>query len=275
MGLHSRAEDQYVYLIEIADTLGIKTQANKDLGLSKSAHFVVGHNWNFNKHTSFKVEAYFQHLYNLPSDSSAKLNSINVTDVFDYQGISNVTNDGTGRNYGVELTLERFLHRDLYYLFTVSLYESKFAYDKKNYYDSRYNGNFIANALIGKDFMLKSNSGSAKNNTLGVNLKFTYAGGQRYTAVNESLSILNEEITYSQTPYTEKAKEYFRIDFGINYKANFKKTTHKLGLNVQNVSNRLNEFEPDFDLSNDGTKVIRDVITQNGILPVLKYTIDF
>lgn len=271
MGIHSRAENMYVYLIEKENTPGIKTQPNKNLELTKSAHFVLGHNVNLNEHTTLKVETYFQHLYDLPADSSANFISINVNDVFDYQGADNVTSYGTGRNYGVEVTIERFLHNNFYYLFTMSLYESKFSFDQKTFYNTQYNGNYILNGLIGKDFEI----GSKKKNTVGINLKATYAGGQRYTAVDEQLSIQNEEISYQKVPYTKKAKEYFKIDIGINYKANLERTTHMLSLNIQNVTNRLNEFEPDFDLSATGDKIIKEVITQSGIIPVLKYSIDF
>ncbi|MBT3210355.1 MAG: TonB-dependent receptor [Bacteroidetes bacterium] len=270
MGLHSRAEDLYVYLIEKEDASGYKTQPNKDLELTKSAHFVLGHTWNMNKHTSLKVEAYFQHLYDLPSNSSEKFISINIRDIFEYQSVNNVTNDAVGRNYGVELTIERFLHKNFYYLFTMSMYESKFSFDKKTFYNTQYNGNYIVNALIGKDFKIRKE----KENTIGINLKATYAGGQRYTATDEQLSILNEEITYSNIPFTENANEYFKIDAGINYKLNFKRTTHMLSLNVQNLTNRLNEFEPDFELSKTGDKVKKEVITQSGIIPILKYSID-
>ncbi len=271
MGLHSRAEEPYVYLIEKEGPSGNKIQPNKNLGLSKSAHFVMGHDWNLNKHTTLKFEAYYQHLYNIPSNPSTKFTAINVTDVFDYQSIDNLTNDGIGRNYGIELTLERFLHNDFYYLFTTSLYESKYAFKEKAFYNTRYNGNYIVNALIGKDFKI----GKKKKHTFGVNLKATYAGGQRYTAVDEALSILNEEITNSDIPFTEKSKVYFRIDAGINYKANFKKTTHILSFNVQNLTNRVNEFEPDFDLSRTGESVIKKIVTQSSIIPILKYSIDF
>jgi hypothetical protein len=47
-----------------------------------------------------------------------------------------------------------------------------------------------------------------------------------------------------------------------------------LSLNVQNLTNRLNEFEPDFELSKTGDKVKKEVITQSGIIPILKYSID-
>ena len=270
-GLHSRAEDIYVYLIEKEDILGNKFQPNKDLELTKSAHFVLGHDWNINKHTTFKIEAYFQHLYDLPSDSGAMFISTNVADIFDYQNVSNLNNEGTGRNYGIELTLERFLHNDFYYLLTMSLYESEFSFDEKKFHNTRYNGNYIINGLIGKDFEVSKSS----NKTIGINLKATYAGGQRYTAINEELSFQNDEIIYSKIPFTEKVKEYFRIDFGVNYKANLNKTTHILSLNIQNVTNRLNEFEPDFELLPSEDKIIKQVVTQNGIIPILKYSIDF
>ena len=151
------------------------------------------------------------------------------------------------------------------------MYESKFSFDNKTFYNTRYNSNFIANAIAGKDFIIDQKNAK----TIGVNIKLTYAGGQRYTAVDKQLSIENGEIIYSDTPYTERAKEYFRIDFGLHYKTNLKKTTHMISLDIQNVTNRLNEFEPEYKLSDSNNGIRKQVITQNGIIPVLKYSIDF
>ncbi|MEO1263676.1 MAG: hypothetical protein AAFZ15_33000 [Bacteroidota bacterium] len=106
---------------------------------------------------------------------------INAQSAYDFvYRTDTLLNNGTGRNYGVELTLERFLHNNFYYLTTLSLYQSEFSMDGETYYNSLFNGNYVFNALAGKDFIVGKN----KTNTLGVNAKATFFGGQRFTEID-------------------------------------------------------------------------------------------
>ena len=53
-----------------------------------------------------------------------------------------LVNNGTGENYGIEFTLERFLSNNFYFLITTSIYESNYkGYDgiKRN---TAFNGNY-------------------------------------------------------------------------------------------------------------------------------------
>ena len=243
MGLHSRAEDLYVYSLEIENEQGIKQQPNQNLGLSKALHLVLGHDWSINAHTRLKVEGYFQHLYNIPADSLA-LSAVNAENVFDFDGIAGIQNTGIGRNYGIEFTLERFLHQNFYYLATLSLYQSEFKNSSSvDYWNTRYNGNYVFNFLAGKEFQL----GKEKNKTIGLNFKTTIQGGARYTDIDENATLRSREIVLQSTPFTKQNPTYFRIDLGASYAINLRQTTHRLSLNIQNVTNRLNQISPEFD----------------------------
>ena len=268
-GLHSRAENLYAYaLAQESDDFMTSTQ---NLGLTKAAHLVLGHDWNINAHTRLKVEAYYQHLYDVLADSSTNFTSINASNVFAFFNATQINNDGFGRNYGLEFTLERFLHNNFYYLSTLSIFQSEYSLNGEDYFNTRFNNNYIFNFLIGKDFLVGRN----KQNTLGLNFKTTLFGGQRYTGLNESATLATGDLVFSQTPFNEQVPNYFRIDFGINYTFNIRNTTQRLSFNVQNVMNRLNQLEPDFDINFQSGQIIREFNTQNGIIPVLKYSIDF
>ena len=58
-----------------------------------------------------KAEAYYQNLFDIPVDNSGQTGytAINAqsSDIFEMTGIP-LTNDGKGRNYGIELTLRTF-----------------------------------------------------------------------------------------------------------------------------------------------------------------------
>jgi len=270
-GLHSRAERLSTYLVK-ADA---NTQfLNTNLGLSKALHYVLGYSWRLSKNTHFKAEAYYQNLFNLPVDNTGQTgyNVINAQ-LFDVFNITDIplTNDGKGKNYGIEFTLERFINKGFYYLTTLSLYDSKYKIGNSSYYNTRFNGNYLFNFLAGKEFKI----GNKSNKTLGVNAKFNLTGGQRFTAIDELASIANQTEIFSTIPYTEKVKDYYRLDLGINYQWNKKKSTHSLGLNIQNVTNRLNKTVPDYFYDDVTNKITKTTTELNGLLPVLKYSINF
>lgn len=270
-GLHSRAEQLPIYLSKDATNTNF---LNTNLKLSKALHYVVGYNWRINKNTRFKAEAYYQNLFDIPVDNSGQTgyNAINAqsSDIFEITGTP-LTNDGKGRNYGLEFTLERFLNKGFYYLSTLSLYDSKYKVGNGNYLNTRFNGNYVFNLLSGKDFAV----GTKGNKTFGINAKFVLAGGQRFTGIDEAASIAGQTEVFSTTPFTEKVKDYYRFDLGINYQWNKTKTTHNLSLNIQNLTSRLNETELDYFFDELTNRIVTTKSEQNGLIPVLKYSINF
>lgn len=270
-GLHSRAEQLPLYLTKDATNTNF---LNTNLKLSKAMHYVVGYNWRINKNTLFKAEAYYQHLFDIPVDNSGQTgyNAINAQsfDIFEIKGTP-LTNDGKGRNYGLEFTLERFLNKGFYYLSTLSLYDSKYKVGNSNYLNTRFNGNYVFNLLSGKDFAV----GTKGNKTFGINAKFVLAGGQRFTGIDEAASIAGQTEVFSTTPFTEKIKAYYRFDLGINYQWNKTKTTHNLSLNIQNITSRINTTELDYFFDEVTNRIVTTKSEQNGLIPVLKYSINF
>jgi len=270
-GLHSRAEQLPLYLTKDATNTNF---LNTNLKLSKALHYVVGYNWRINKNTLFKAEAYYQHLFDIPVDNSGETgyNAINAQsfDIFEIAETP-LTNDGKGRNYGIEFTLERFLNKGFYYLSTLSLYDSKYKVGNGNYLNTRFNGNYVFNLLSGKDFAV----GTKGNKTFGINAKFVLAGGQRFTGIDEAASIAGQTEVFSTTPFTEKIKAYYRFDLGINYQWNKTKTTHNLSLNIQNITSRINTTELDYFFDELTNRIVTTKSEQNGLIPVLKYSINF
>ena len=270
-GLHSRAEQLPLYLTKDDTNTNF---LNTNLKLSKALHYVVGYNWRINKNTLFKAEAYYQNLFDIPVDNSGETgyNAINAQsfDIFEIKGTP-LTNDGKGRNYGLEFTLERFLNKGFYYLSTLSLYDSKYKVGNGNYLNTRFNGNYVFNLLSGKDFAV----GTKGNKTFGINAKFVLAGGQRFTGIDEAASIAGQTEVFSTTPFTEKVKAYYRFDLGINYQWNKTKTTHNLSLNIQNITSRINTTELDYFFDEVTNRIVTIKSEQNGLIPVLKYSINF
>jgi len=130
-GLHSRKESLALYMAQEPQEDGSFIQHNQNLGFTKATHVVLGYEVMIISDLRLKSEIYYQSLYNVPiwgtdtttNDYLRSFSMLNTTDGF----IDNkLSNDGTGKNYGIELTIEKFITRGYYFMATGSLFESKY-----------------------------------------------------------------------------------------------------------------------------------------------------
>ncbi len=239
IGKHSQIQPHFAYFYKILDTTNFTySEPNRNLELSRSDHFVLGYNYLFNKNLRLKIETYYQRLYNIPvEEDSSYMSLINYGSSFSYYNFNHLTNEGTGRNYGIELTFEKFLSDNYYYLLTLSLFDSKYKGSDNIMHNTRYNGNFILNMLGGYEWPLKN------KNTLATDFKIAWAGGERKLPIDLDASIAKGETVYSNyNIYEEKFKDYFRLDFRISYRINLRKVSHTLAIDLMNATNRHNHF---------------------------------
>ena len=94
-------------------------------------------------------------------------------------------NSGTGYNYGLELTVEKFFSKGYYGLFTSSLYSSTYVGSDGVERNTAFNGRYVFNLLGGKEWKV----GKDNRNALSADLKFTNAGGRAYTPIDLESSI--------------------------------------------------------------------------------------
>lgn len=267
-GLHSQLQPIGVYFVENNQN-GTTTLPNRNLKLSKAHHAVIGYDFVLNEHQHIKTEVYYQHLFNIPisKDPTSTYSILNSTDGFPSESLSN---SGLGKNYGIELTYERFLFRNLYYLVSASLYESKFKAADGNWYDTRFNTNYATSITIGKEWNLKNKK--AKNRTLGFNIKSIYVGGFRYTPIDLDASMAAGETKFSTTQtYNKRMPDYYRLDIRLSLKRNFKRITSTVALDIQNTINRKNVGGQYFDQKTGEVKYWY----QTPLLPVLSYRLEF
>ena len=182
-------------------------------------------------------------------------------------------NKGTGTNYGMEFTFEKFFSQSYFVMFTSSLYESKYKGSDGIERNTSFNGKYAFNLLGGKEFSL----GKKRNSILSPGFKLTQAGGQRYTPVDTAASHLAGEIVEMNSQRnTKKFNDYFRLDFRISFKINSKKLTHELAFDLVNVLNTKNVLSLSYvyDPTQPSLNPIRKEY-QLGFLPLFYYKIDF
>jgi hypothetical protein len=267
-GLHSQLQPIGVYFAKKPVDGNEYTTPNKNLSLSKAHHFVLGYDRIINDFSHIKIEVYYQHLFNIPV-SPDKTSTYSMLNAVDGYNTDPLVNKGFGKNYGLELTYERFLHKNLYYLLSASLYDSKYKAPNDNWYNTRFNTNYAVTFTAGKEWTL---SEKRKNRIIGFNIKSIYVGGFRYTPIDLPASIAaGEQKLQTAKTYENKNPDYYRLDIRISVKRNFKHVTSTLALDIQNTTNRKNVGGQYFDPKTGDVKYWY----QTPLLPLLSYRLEF
>jgi hypothetical protein len=269
-GLHSQMQPINVYFLQTQNTDGSYSYNNKNLDFTKSHHFVLGYDLQPFENWRMKAEVYYQYLYNVPVKIfSSSYSMLNTGAGFKADLEDSLKNSGTGKNYGVELTIEKFFSNGYYGLFTTSLYNSKYKGSDGIERNTAFNGKYIFNILGGKEWKV----GSENRNKISTDLKCTYAGGRAYTPIDlEASSVVGHE-QLSKEAYSAFYPNYFRLDFKLGYTHNSrtKKLSQSISLELQNITNNKNVFSQSYD---DRSRSINTTY-QLGFFPNFIYKIQF
>ena len=270
-GMHSKPEHLSTYLFENNVEGHSASQPNKQLGLSKAIHLVAGYERTFKAlNLTAKAEVYYQHLYNVPveRDSREGFSTINMISVYDLIDKNPLLNKGKGKNYGIDLSLERPFNNHYFFNTNLSLFQSKYTDIMGATYHSRYGRNYLLNLIGGKEWI------SAKNphKTIGLNGKILTSGGLRTSPIDMAASVASGKEQYIKGEYyTKNGPAYFRLDMSFYIRKDRKRSTHTFSIDIQNVTNRENFLAYYFD-KRTGQQKRRNQI---GILPNISYKIQF
>ncbi len=242
-GMHSQLQPRLVYFTKTNYFDGTYAYTNHDLDFSKSNHVVLSYDYNINNDLRLKVETYYQHLYSIPVEiKSSTYSSINYGTKFFLDRVDSLQNTGTGQNYGLEITFEKFLSNNYYFLVTTSLFNSKYTASDEILRNTAYNGNYVVNFLTGYTFEINA------NNSISIDFKTVAAGNKRYIPVDmEASAIYETEIPDYSQAFVPQYDPYFRLDGRISYNVNFKNVSADIAFDVQNLTNNKNILMQSYD----------------------------
>lgn len=273
-GMHSTTERIQNYYIKIEQGNGNFIQPNKNLGLLKASHFVLGYEKRFTENLIGKVEAYYQSLYDLPVENNDTSYYATINEGIDYKYVE-LVNKGSSKNYGVEISIEQFFDKNFYFLFNSSLFDSKYKTLEGVWRNTRYNNNYIVNILFGKEF---KNLGKKQNQVLALNTKILFEGGERYIPLirdangNVAVDLPNQRYFDYSKAYNNKLDNIFRLNLSVSYKFNKPGATHEIFLDLMNLTNNQARIAEYYDVSKPGNV---GYITQFAFFPNLMYRIYF
>lgn len=270
-GLHNQTQPLPVFLFRERQPDGSSVETNKDLGFTRSQHFVLG--WDYKPAASWRVKAetYYQLLSGVPVESmSSSFALLNAGADFVFPEKNNLVNEGSGTNLGAELTVEKFFSQGWYSLLTVSVFDSKYKGSDGVERSTAFDGGYVANLLAGKEFKL----GNSGRRFLTLDTKVTAAGGRPYTPIDlEASKAAGREVLIEDQAYSLRLDDYFRWDVKIGMRINSskRKLSQTFFLDFQNVTNNQNIFAMQYnEVRNEVGKTF-----QIGFFPDVMYRVEF
>lgn len=256
-GNHSQMERIQVYSIQ--NDAGEKI--NRDLKLSRAHHAVLSWDIRLSEKMRMKTEVYHQELYDIPVVDSGSYSLINETGNWFFQ--QELVNKGKGRNTGADVTLERFMNKGFYYLITGSVFDSRYLGGDNVWRSTRYNRNWIANILIGKEWK----TGKTKSNLFSANLRLTMQGGERITPVQyQNYSLVEDANAFSKTLPVQNI-----LHSTITYRINKNKYSSLWSLQLINALSTPEIQGYVYNLQSEKVEYKKDVL----FIPNVSYKIEF
>ncbi len=270
-GKHSKILPMFVYFRRLDLNSEEYIQPNKDLEMIRADHFVASWDWQISSSTRIKLEGYYQHLTNAVVEEKSSSFSMINSNSFQFSVPDTLVNGGTGDNKGIEITLERFMNKGFYYLVTTSVFDSRYRGSDGIDRSTAFDGGYVFNSLAGKEFLLKSKKESKKS-YITADIKLTAAGGQRFTPVDLEESTRQGKTVYDEEhAYSEKFKDYFRLDIRVAYRMDNRKFSQEFAFDIQNITNHKNPLYMQYNQKTGET----EFVNQLGIFPMMQYRIVF
>ncbi len=223
--MNSRKETTDTYFV--LSTNPQRPTPNNDLGLTRSHHISASFAQRLGDNAMLKIEPYWQWLFDVPVELGSTYSILNHRQFFQDRAL---VNEGAGRNYGIDFTLERYLKDGFYGMITATLFKSEYRDAQGQWHHSRHNRRYITNILGGKEWMV----GKTKKNVFGVNVRFTLMGGDCYTPIPEDITFEDVMKRPDKSipeidgvdPYTKQKGMNLGSAFSVKYTINKRHTSH-------------------------------------------------
>lgn len=263
-GLHGQYLPLGSYFTQFTGADGREYFPNQNLEMIQSHHFVLSYEFSFLRHYQLKLEPYFQYLTRLPVSANPESTYMVLNERSGYAKDS-LVNKGTGINYGIDISIQRYYANHWFFVVNGSVFSSTYKPLNGKEYSGAYDSRFAASLMGGYEFRFK-------NSALEVGLRIGYMGGFRYTPLDETASMAaREEVIIDSLAFTQTYKNYFRPDLRIAYRQDKPKYSWTLSLDLGNFIDYKNILNQYYDKEKNSI----EFRYQMGFIPVLAFQVDF
>jgi intein/homing endonuclease len=161
------------------------------------------------------------------------------------------------------------MENGFYYMMTTSLFRSQYTGGDDVMRNSRFDKNYVINLLAGKEWRVGNDH---KNNTIGINGKFSMIGGDRITPYDEVASLQAKEVILDESrAFEERKPNVYYLHFTLNYTKNKKGHASIWSFQLLNALGSPEFFGYKYNYKTDSI----DPDQQTIILPNISYRIEF
>lgn len=264
-----RGQLPYQHLMNL-DTFTL-LPSSREVGLMRSEDVAVGYDHAVNERLAFRLEVYDQRIMQVaelaPGINIMMDESLGGVNVWDEPLLLPQTATGTGRNTGVELSMDRSFERGWFLRVNGTVFQSSYTDRQGEELDTRWNNQWMANAMGGREWRKAKED---RVRTWGVSGRVFAMGGQRYSPFAVQDRGFPVPVP-TGPPFSAQANDYLRADLRVYRKMDRGGRTGQWALDLQNVSNTRNEAFRYFD-RRQGAIVTK---YQLGLIPNLSYRIEF
>ncbi len=262
-GLHSQLQQPQLYFAEVNGE-----NPNKHIGFTRAHHVVLGYREQWRKVT-LRTEVFWQHVYDAPvsADAPTAFSALNLLEEFITERLVNA---GVGRNYGIELTLQRYMLHDLYFLTNASWYNASYQGSDGVWRNTRWNGGYIFNGIAGKEWRRARRAGSL-DAVFGFHVRGTLFGGFRNSPIDAVASDqMGRTIFIENEAFSMQQQPYFRTDIRLYFKRHKIARNSTFSLDIQNATNAKNIAYSYYDTQQ------KQIVNKNqlGLIPLLNWRLE-
>jgi CarboxypepD_reg-like domain len=270
-GLHSQVQNLAHYTRIFTYRNGQALQTNRELDMTKSRHWVLSYDWMFAPNFRLKTEIYHQGIYDAPINPRAGSYFSLLNSGASEQGILSIEdslqNKGLGRNYGLEITVERFFTKNYYLLGTLSLFVSEYQGADGVWRNTAFGNQYLVNLLAGYEVSVK------RHNALIFDIRASQVGGKPFVPIDLVRSrATRSEVRNRAEAYQQRLAPFTKCDLRISYRLNRPRANHYIFIELQNFLDGQNAQDQRYRVAT------ADVVTryqQLGFLPLGGYRVQF
>lgn len=214
---------------------------NKDMKYIQSTHYVLGTQFLPKSDLRFTFETFYKQYHNYPVSAATGTSLANQGAEYTSVGSEQLISMGNGETYGVEFFVQQKLIKKLFYVASYSYVRSRFAGLDGKMISSSWDNEHLLSLTLG--YKLK------RNWDLG--LKYRYTGGSPYTSFNllasqQNYVTLGVGIPDYNRLNSVRLSPFSQLDFRIDKRINFNKTSLNLYVDIQNILKNQNTNFPKY-----------------------------